>query len=1026
MADKDLSIAKGEDYIPHDGLPVIEAFKKQVANQPEKISLKDKSVALTWSELDYWTDKIAFKLSSLGVKKGDNVGLLVQRDVNIAIGIISILKLGAVYVSMDPNYPKDRLEYIAQDCEMSAVLCIENLKGIFNLDCPEVCIDNFDKSPTHKQFEFVKSSYTDLLCLLYTSGSTGKPKGVELEHNSLIYSNGGYLRLEDASTDDNYATYVWHTFVVHINDIAPWIFQGVTLNYVPDSVRLNPELMTKWLDKEKITRAFFPTSFSHIFSQTQNPKTLKSLTMAGEKYHPISNRVSNFDLYNVYGATELGGGCCIEVIKNPEFDQAIGKPQGNFIYYIVDKDLKLVQKGERGEVLVAGPGVGRGYRNLPEKTKEQFFNNPFTDNPKYKKIFRTYDLGVMDSEGKITVYGRNDFVVKIRGFRVDMQEIDSILLTIDEIDEAVTIAKTLDNGEKFLASYYSTNSIIDIETVKEKLSQNVPDYMIPFDFIELDQLPKNDRGKIDRKNLPSSTAVFIEPSTQIEKNVVKVISQKLGLDKLSITANLKVFGLHSLSAVDIKNALETNYNYPIPLIQIINLGTVEKISKFIEENLENRLTIERIENNYPLSNAHQRYLKDWINHPETTFKIPIVLKLNKSLDESKLKVSVKTAIENHPILFSSIKSSPTTIDFSNKNSQLLAVDNGEFYWHREESEIEIVDKVINTDSEVFEIVFKEMDKGFNMYKPGSIRAFFSKTDNFYYFILIIDHGVFDGISQGNLIDEISALYDGRKIQADNYAGFEIGQYENAYRKLAIFNDAKKYFENEFSNFKEFTKLKGQKNIPLSECQSAYDYFEYDKSEIDKIANDNQVTVNNLFSAAFSYALTKQVEGNKLYFSTQSGGRNVPSWKNSIGLFVVDHCLALDTKIQNPIKYLHYVRDKIQNTLKYEFWTLQDSMRNFGFNHSTVNFLFEGGGFFSSTFEIGETLGQETLNDLVISTFKNSTNPSVPYHEIDAKVFELEDKYFYGVIYANEIFEKAQIKNVTKDMVQFIKAVKENK
>ena len=536
-----------------------ELFEEQVKKNPEAIAVVFEDKHLTYGELNAKSNQLARYLRKRGIKADDLVGICMEKSLEMLIGILGILKAGGAYVPLDPSYPKDRLDYMKSDSGARIIIDTEYLQ---NEDIWKEPRENLRKITSPQNLAYV----------IYTSGSTGRPKGVQINHESVVnYIIWGKEYYCDFSASPT----LLHGSIVF--DMA------VTSTYLPllkgekIIIGSSKELaITEDLSLLKITpshlRAFFKDgskSISHV----------DSLLIGGEALSPdtvalVSNLVDASHTYNEYGPTETTVACSVfEILDNLTL---IGKPISNVQMYILDQNQQLIPNGVAGEICIGGIGLARGYLNQPDLTAEKFIANPFDNG---NRLYRTGDLGRYLPDGNIEFLGRIDNQVKIRGFRIELGEIESAINDCDQVRTSVALAKdgqlivyivpsnveNLEESYKFktqqdeeIAVFVGEKTAELVETIRSKISQKLPEYMMPSYFVVLEKIPLTPNGKTDDKLLQTLDTgkilpidKYIPPRNEIERKLCEIWQEILHLDKVGINDNFFKIGGDSILAIQV-------------------------------------------------------------------------------------------------------------------------------------------------------------------------------------------------------------------------------------------------------------------------------------------------------------------------------------------------------------------------------------------------------------------------------------------------------------------------------------------
>lgn len=561
------------DY-PRD-TTVVQLFEQQVAETPDHIAIAEGQFTLTYQQLNEQANKVADYLrSQYDIKPEDIVAIKLPRSQWLIVAILGILKAGAAYLPIDPDYPQERIDYMLSDSQCKLIV-------------DEAALQQF--APIQNNYTMANPATVaqpvHLAYVIYTSGSTGLPKAVMVAHQSLtnfsVWSKG-YYQLEPT---DRTSLYVGVAFDVSVMEIFSCLIAGASLHVIPPDVRIDQAALATYYESSGINFGFLPTRMGELFLQEKN-KSMRCLVIGGDKlntYHDPGYRVEN-----LYGPTETTIGATSYAVTAQAPNIPIGKPIANTQIYILNEALELCPIGVTGDIYIAGDGVSMGYLHQPELTKEKFLPNPFKSGT---RMYKSGDQGHWLPDGLVAFDGRKDGQVKIRGFRIELGEIESALLTHPQVNKAVVTARTKADGEKELIAYVvSDEKFSDGSILANYLMAKLPAYMIPTYFVPLDELPINANGKIDRKKLPSPEGVglslgaeYVAPRSETEEKLVGIWQEILGREKIGIKDNFFAIGGHSLSATRLASFIRRDFGVSLNLPAIFNNATIENIALEIEK-----------------------------------------------------------------------------------------------------------------------------------------------------------------------------------------------------------------------------------------------------------------------------------------------------------------------------------------------------------------------------------------------------------------------------------------------------------
>ena len=572
-------------------------FEEQVLQQPDALALIDGRQEFTYAELNRLANQVAHSLSGFGVGPGTLVGVCLQRSARAVISLMGIIKAGAAYVPLDPDYPRERLAFMAADAGISLVLTENDCRQavpagaheLFLVDerWPEILRQDEENSDR-------EIGAADLAYVIYTSGSSGRPKGVAVEHGGVSALIDSYGRVFSESERACLGAVTSLNFDISVMDIFATLGLGGTLILVADPMALG-ELAAR--ERIRLIVAA-PSTLASLLKIGAIPKSVTTIGLGGDLV-----RQSLVDalyglghirrVYNMYGPTEeTVWATCALIPPHAAGAPHIGRPIAKTEAYILDSFLQPVPAGVPGELCLGGPGVARGYLNRPELTAERFVAHPFCENGEGRaRLYRTGDLARFRHDGNIEFLGRIDAQVKIRGFRIELGEIETVLQQHPEITEAVVVAREDHHGEKFLQACVvaKTPGQPDEEGVRAYLRKKLPGHMVPSAITMVAELPIGPSGKIDRRALPEPqyqpkrSAAGQEPveGGETVALVCRIWQEELGWDGFGLDENFFDIGGHSLMMVAVFSRLKELLGDRLRLTDLYRYPTVRSLAEFL-------------------------------------------------------------------------------------------------------------------------------------------------------------------------------------------------------------------------------------------------------------------------------------------------------------------------------------------------------------------------------------------------------------------------------------------------------------
>jgi amino acid adenylation domain-containing protein len=584
-------------------LRITELFSAQVACNPDAVAVEHNGRVITYGTLDSVAGRLAGYLRTLGVGPNVVVGLCLARSIAMVVGALAILKAGGAYLPLDPAYPTNRLAFQLQDAQVPVLLtgkCLtESLPAgpwrTVGLD-PEGC---FDSVGSWEPAELPAVRPDNLAYVIYTSGSTGQPKGVEITHGALENLVSWHQQAFAVTPRDRAPLQASPGFDGAVWELWPYLTAGASVYVADDEGRSEPVRFRDWLLHKGITIAFAPTAMAEYLIRLDWPAHcfLRILLTGADTLRHRPAATLPFTLVNNYGPTE----CTVVTTSGVVLPHAdsdglppIGRPITNVQVYVLDEDLHRVPEGEAGELYIGGTGLARGYRNRPDLTGERFVTIPWAKEPGSARLYRTGDRGVYLPDGQIRFLGRNDDQIKIRGYRVELDEVAAVLDSHPAVAASVVVCHEANDSEKQLVAYlmFKPNERAKDRDLRDYLFRTLPKYMMPAVFCRLDSLPLTASGKVDRKALPSAAEAerlgdepYVPPRTPIEARVAALLSELLHLETVGVTDNFFMIGGNSLLGAQVIARVRDAFNVDLPLLSLFDHPTIAELSMEIEELL---------------------------------------------------------------------------------------------------------------------------------------------------------------------------------------------------------------------------------------------------------------------------------------------------------------------------------------------------------------------------------------------------------------------------------------------------------
>lgn len=881
-----------------------EVFEKQVKRHPNRVAIQFESENLTYQELNQQANTIAAYLQQQGLTAGELVAVSMERSLELVVALLSILKAGAAYVPLEPTYPQSRLTQLFKDSKAKLVLTQKKFSKLWQEQHALVldAIEDLDYGIP----QISSLDDTHLCYVIYTSGSTGKPKGVALEHRAVMNRLNWMQRCFPIDETDVVLQKTPFSFDVSVWEFFWPLLNGAKLVLATPEGHKDPQYLAKLIQKEQVTITHFVPAMLAMFlsvPEASHCHSLRHVFSSGEALP--SALVNQFNqnlraqLHNLYGPTEAA----IDVSSwtSPKDKLVsivpIGQPIDNLELYILDASLNPVRNGESGELYIAGVGLARGYWQQPDLTAQQFIYHAPIQGGETKRLYKTGDLARWLPDGNIEYLGRLDEQVKIRGFRIELGEIEQVLLSLSSIQQAVVVVRDdIIDAQKQLVAYLvpmgqAFASNIDlIGTTRKYLASQLPEYMVPHYFVELDSLPLTTSGKVDKKLLPHPLKRTTKddmvshkvPEGTVEGILLDIWQRLLG-DTVKLQDNFFALGGDSILAIKMLQELACR-GLRLSIHQVLQYPTIAELSeKAIQIDKEESChVLEESQNQFPLSMIQKGLLFHAFYAPKSdAYLVQSVFHLDKKTNLAHLKQSWEKVFQDESIL-------RTYVDWENaEKPQQHVVPFCEIPWCEVYAE-EQVDEVFLQD-----FLNRDRQNLFSLNEAPLCRLTLLFLSEQWVLVFTWHHIILDGWSLENLIGRVSAHYAylcGNKaleqLPAVNYEQFVKKQQAKSYQEHEKFwVSALQGLETCCTHFYlepntvRYLEPKYQSYLTL--------FDEEDSEALHEFSKKNQITVSTLFEAAWSMLLSCYLGNNDVIFGMTFSGRivDLPGINEMLGCFI---------------------------------------------------------------------------------------------------------------------------------------------
>ncbi|KAB8198093.1 amino acid adenylation domain-containing protein, partial [Lysobacter maris] len=894
-------------------------IEANAARVPDAHALSFGDSALSYGELNARSNRLAHHLRALGVGQEKRVGLYLERSIDMIVAIVAVLKAGAAYVPLDPDYPGDRIAYMIQDSAPDVVLVQECLRpALPESGVPVICLDAdsnawSDRPESNLDLEMSSSS---LAYIIYTSGSTGTPKGVMNEHagvlNRLIW---GRERFELGS-DERILQKTPFSFDVSVCEIFLPLISGAELVVARPDGHRDPRYLAEIIERKRITATCFVPSMLQAFldhASSAGCASIRRIWCSGEALsfaliERFREVLPSAEIHNLYGPTEaaieaLAWDCSEDIGRSVV---PIGRPIANMRVYVLDPDGQPVPQSVCGEIWLAGVGVARGYRNRPELTQERFLPDPFSAIPG-GRMYRTGDVGRWLPEGAVEYLGRNDFQVKIRGLRIELGEIEQQLLGIEGVTAAVVVAREDRPGQKRLVAYVAAEADDSlVARMRGHLLGRLPEYMVPTAFVCLPKLPQLSNGKVDRSVLPlpaDEAATYVAPSTPTEAELAEIWASLLGRDRGDIGAQDNFFSLggHSLLSIRLLAEIHDRLGVDMPIRAVFEASRLDELAARIDGDREPVISrppvevLERSSDLVPMSFAQQRlWFMDRFAGGSAHYNMPGALRVVGRFDQDATEHALRRIIERHEPLRT------VYVDTADGPMQRIR---GQFDWKLRRLDLSHL-PVSERERGLADFLTVYAAEPFDLASDVMLRAaFVSMADDEGVLAFNMHHIASDGWSMGVLVQEFIQLFDafvhgrGDPLPPLPVAYADYAAWQRNWLAGEVMERQLSYWEDRLADLPATHSLPLDRPRPTNQTFNGRIHrFEIGAGVLEGLkqrAHAANATLFVLLSAAFSVVLSRLSGETDIVIGTPVANRLHKELQPLVGFFVNSLVLRVD-------------------------------------------------------------------------------------------------------------------------------------
>ncbi|EZH74456.1 hypothetical protein ATO12_11855 [Aquimarina atlantica] len=1013
---------------------VVDLFSAQVSRSPSAVALSYEGLELTYQELDDRSNQLAHYLQEKGVENDELVGICITRSFEMVIGILGILKSGGAYVPIKPDFPLSRISHIVEDTNCDLILTDSlSLSSLDLLDVTKIILD--EDTPEYSGYPTASPDITivpdALSYVIYTSGSTGVPKGAMIEHRGLL--NHLLLMIDELEMDSTsvVAFTAPFTFDISVWQLLSALLCGGRVAIYNEDIILDPQFLEKSLSEDEVSILQLVPSYVSELLDVETPKGLDKLNYFLVTGEAVSRGVLSkwFSQYpaipvvNAYGPAEAADDVTLhKMYEVPDGSMIpIGKPVANMQIHILDAVLNRCPIGVIGEICVSGVGVGRGYINDAMKTASSFISDPFVERG---RMYRTGDLGRWLADGTIEFVGRADDQVKIRGYRIELGEIENVLSGIEGITQCCVLVPDDHNGNKRLVGYVVCLGAFDKVLIQDFLSSQLPSYMVPQLWVELEEMPLTGNGKIDKKSLPLldssvlSGESYVAPRTDIEEQLALIWQDLLGVDKVGVYDNFFELGGHSLLATRLVSRLRKEMSIEVSIRDVFVHSRLEDLGTHLLSHRSGvilpAVEVQQRPDRIPLSFSQERlWFLDQLEG-SAAYHIPIVLRVEGSLDIDILETCFRTIVSRHEVL----------------RTMILSED-GIGYQEVIESNNWKLDKVKDqSDTSLETSLMSYLNIPFDLARDYKFRACLYELDPDRYVLAgVFHHIASDAWSEDLLVKEFTELYEAYQENREvalpelslQYADYAI--WQRNYVEGEILERQLSYWE---------TKLQGVAPLALPTDYVRPSVQDYKgscitlnlnpdlSSAIKVVCQQEGVTLFMMLLSAFKVLLYKYSGQADICVGTSIANRTQSELEDMIGFFV--NTLALRSNLgDNPDfkEFLSQVKDTTLHAYDHQLTPFEKVVdRVVDKRDMSINPLFQV--MFDMQNTANETL---TLEGITLSPYEHEASTS--QFDLNLVAEEKESGILLRLEYFTSLFKESTVRRLLSHYEELLKSIVNN-
>lgn len=962
----------------------LEQLAEHIKNIPGKTAIADREGERETSYETLWSlsDRIAAVLIKRGVRKGTFVSILLPREMEYIAASLGILKAGGVIVPLSFSYPKERIDFINDQCGAGAVID-EKFLAELPKETGRLCLPKIEG--------------TDRALAVYTSGSTGTPKGIVHSHLSLASAARRSAQVF-VTAEDVYLSNLPFHFVAIVVDVFMGLYAGGSVHINSEEGRKDIRRIEDYIADHRITATLISPQMMKLFKNKGD--SLRTVLCGSERVSGVYG--DGYQIYNIYGSSETTPAATFFKVDREYDNTPIGKPFPDMGIYVLREDGSQAGPEETGEICISGY-LAEGYLGLPEKTAETFTESPFAKGETDRVLYHSGDLGYLQKDGNLVYVNRKDWMVKINGQRVETGEIEAIISGLSYVKTAVVKGFENEYGQTWLCGYFQLEDGDGPENpaaaIKGELKKKLADYMIPQFLIRMDAFPLNQNGKLDRLALkaPDASAFKAEyqaPQSEEEAAICRGFEAVLAIDRIGRKDDFFTIGGDSIKAVRLQEFCQDLF---LTSAQIFEGKTPAGIAALLDgQKADPYAGCDSPRDFYPLTDSQLGVFLECMQSPESVmYNIPFCLTAPGDTDVPRLQRALETVVRHYPALL---------VGTGQKD--------GEY------GMIPLPDREVVIP--VREIAGSEMEKikacfvrAFDLEKGPLFRIELYKTEQQVYLLADFHHIISDGASVAEFFRQTARAYEGKPLEKEVISQFTLANYEKTLKEKDVYKEAKAYFEKYLAgNEVDVSPVFDRPEDPQQSVRPGKRHYvnlagKLSSEELERFSRQAGVTENTVFLGAYAYALAKYTGQSEALLATVNNGRHDPRMNHTLGMLVrtLPVYLSIDEE-ETVAGFLENLQSRFFETMSHDCCSFGELAREYGVT-SDLLFVYQA-----------QTLNSVTLDGAEVPMEALETGNSLA--NIALHVFRKKGSYDMFFEYRSDVYERKTIETLGNLLVRVVR------